>query len=252
MLIDTHCHVLSSEYDNPHAIIKECFDNGLDKMIINGFDADSSIEAVELSKIYTNVYASIGIGPDSIDKYNDDTLEIFQDLIDNNRITAIGEIGLDYYWTKENKDKQIYVFKKMLGLALKNNLPVIIHCRDSFLDTYNILKEYKVKGVIHCFTGSFEIAKLFSDLGFVLAIGGVVTFKNAKQIVKTVEKLSLSNIVLETDSPYLSPEPFRGKKNKPYYIASIAKKISEIKGVSIQEVMDATTNNVKSKFDLDI
>ena len=250
MLIDTHCHVLSSEYDNPDDIIKECFDEGLDKMIINGFDKNSSFEAVSLSKKYKNVYASIGIGPENIDSYDDDTIDDFKRIINENKIVAIGEIGLDYYWTKETKEKQIKVFKSMLQLAKDNNLPVIVHSRDAFEDTYNILKEYNVTGIIHCFTGSLEIAKMYNKIGFYIGIGGVVTFKNAKKEVEAVKNVDISNIVLETDSPYLTPEPYRGKKNKPYYVKHVALKIADIKEMDVKDVIALTSENVLSKFDL--
>lgn len=248
MLIDTHCHVLSSEYDNPDEIIKDSL-NEIDKIIINGFDIESSKEAVALSKKYENVYAAIGIGPEDIDSYSDNTIELFQNLINNNKIIAIGEIGLDYYWTKETKEKQIEVFKSMLNLAKKNNLPVIVHSREAANDTYNLLKEYNVTGILHCFSGSLEMAKRYVDIGFLLGIGGVVTFKNARKLVEVVENIDLSFFALETDSPYLSPEPFRGKKNVPKNINLVAKKISEIKGISFEETLDKISKSVCAKFD---
>lgn len=250
MLIDSHCHILSSEYEKPEDVIKDSKTSGVDKMIINGYDLESSAEAVLLSNEYNYVYASIGIGPENIDDVSDKDFIRLEELINKGKVVAIGEIGLDYYWTKDNKEKQIYVFENMLALAKKYNLPVIVHCRQAIKDTYELLKKYKVTGILHCFSGSAESAKEFIKLGFLIGIGGVVTFKNAKEIKDVVIKIDLSNISLETDSPYLSPEPFRGKVNVPKNVIYVARKIAELKNVSLEEVLEVTSSNVTSKFDL--
>ena len=250
MLIDSHCHILSSEYEKPEDVIKDSKTSGVDKMIINGYDLKSSAEAVLLSNEYNYVYASIGIGPENIDDVSDKDFIKLEELINKGKVVAIGEIGLDYYWTKDNKEKQIYVFENMLALAKKYNLPVIVHCRQAIKDTYELLKKYKVTGILHCFSGSAESAKEFIKLGFLIGIGGVVTFKNAKEIKDVVIKIDLSNISLETDSPYLSPEPFRGKVNVPKNVIHVARKIAELKSVSLEEVLEVTSSNVTSKFDL--
>lgn len=250
MLIDSHCHILSSEYEKPEDVIKDSKTSGVDKMIINGYDLKSSAEAVLLSNEYNYVYASIGIGPENIDDVSDKDFIKLEELINKGKVVAIGEIGLDYYWTKDNKEKQIYVFENMLALAKKYNLPVIVHCRQAIKDTYELLKKYKVTGILHCFSGSAESAKEFIKLGFLIGIGGVVTFKNAKEIKDVVIKIDLSNISLETDSPYLSPEPFRGKVNVPKNVIYVARKIAELKNVSLEEVLEVTSSNVTSKFDL--
>lgn len=250
MLIDSHCHILSSEYEKPEDVIKDSKTSGVDKMIINGYDLESSTEAVLLSNEYNYVYASIGIGPENIDSVSDKDFIKLEELINKGKVVAIGEIGLDYYWTKDNKEKQIYVFENMLALAKKYNLPVIVHCRQAIKDTYELLKKYKVTGILHCFSGSAESAKEFIKLGFLIGIGGVVTFKNAKEIKDVVIKIDLSNISLETDSPYLSPEPFRGKVNVPKNVIYVARKIAELKSVSLEEVLKVTSSNVTSKFDL--
>jgi len=167
------------------------------------------------------------------------------------RIVAIGEIGLDYYWHKDNKEKQRDVFHKQLKLAEKYNLPVVIHSRDSIGEVYEILKEYSLCGVIHCFSGSKEMADNFVKLGYMIGIGGVLTFKNSK-LYQVVESLPLESILLETDSPYLSPEPFRGKVNESRNIPIIAEKVAEIKGLSLETVEKITTDNAIRMFDLDI
>lgn len=250
MLIDSHCHVLKSEYSNPDSVIIESFNQGVKKIIINGYDLQSSMEAVFLAQKYENIYAAIGIGPQNIDDFNNVVFQKLDALASSNKVVAIGEIGLDYYWTKDNKKLQIDVFKNMLTLAKKHNLPVIVHSRKSFLDTYNFLKEYNVRGILHCYSGSVEMAKDFINLGFLIGIGGVVTFKNAKELINVVKEIDLRYLSLETDSPYLSPEPYRGKQNNPKNVILVAQKIAEIKGISTDTVIRVTGNSVRTKFDL--
>jgi len=249
MLIDTHCHVLSSEYDNVNEIIEDAFSNGVNKLIINGFDVDSSKEALRLAEAYENVYAAVGIGPENID-LSDDAIRTIEKLSENDKVVAIGEIGLDYYWTTDNKNDQIKLFIKMLEIAKHRNLPVIVHSRKASEDTYNYLKEYNVKGILHCYSGSTEMAKRFIDLGFLLGIGGVITFKNAKELKEVVNTYEVDNFALETDSPYLSPEPFRGQKNMPRNVRLVAEKIAEIKDLKYEEILDKTGHSVTQLFDL--
>lgn len=250
MLIDSHCHILSDEYEDVQKVIKESAMSGVEKIIINGYDLQTSIEAVEIAETNENVYAAIGIGPENIDGFGEDTFRELKKLLHSKKVVAIGEIGLDYYWTKENVRKQKEVLKKMLELAKNNKLPVIVHSRDALEDTYNVLKEYGVNGIMHCFSGSKEMAKKFIKLGFLIGVGGIVTFKNARKLKEVVESINLSDISIETDSPYLTPEPYRGKKNSPCNIPIIAKKIAEIKGVTLEIVADITSKAVMSKFDL--
>ncbi len=250
MLIDSHCHVLSSEYEDPKKIIEDSFNSGVDKIIINGYDLESSKEAVFLASSYENVYAAVGISPQNVENYNEYTYDMINELVHNDKVVAVGEIGLDYYWTKKNKNKQITVFKEMLKIANENGLPVIVHCRKAFLDTYNLLKEYNVKGILHCYSGSIQMANNFTKLGFLLGIGGVVTFKNAKALQEVVKKVDISYLSLETDSPYLSPEPYRGMKNVPKNVILVAKKIAQIKGMKESEVIKISADSVCSKFDL--
>lgn len=250
MLIDSHCHLLSSEYSDVDEEIRNALSSGVDKIIINGYDLKSSIEAVKLSKKYGKVYAAVGIGPENIDGVtNNDILKI-KELADNDKVVAIGEIGLDYYWTKENKDEQIEMFKNMLSIAKEKNLPVIVHNREAFMDTYNLINEYNVTGILHCFSGSIEMAKEFIKKGFLIGVGGVVTFKNAKKLKEVVKEIPLTSISLETDSPYLSPEPFRGKINTPSNLIYIVREIASIKGVNELDVINVSGSNVTTKFDL--
>lgn len=161
MLIDSHCHVLSSEYDNVDEIIKDSINSGVEKIIVNGYDLKTSKEAVELANKYDHVYAAVGIDPSNVTDVNDETYDIISKLAKEAKVVAIGEVGLDYYWTTENKEMQLKVFKTMLKIAKTNNLPVIVHCRKSFLDTYNLLKESDLTGIIHCYSGSVDMAKRF-------------------------------------------------------------------------------------------
>lgn len=249
MLIDTHCHILSCEYDNVKEVLEDSFKNGVDKLIINGFDVDSSKEAVKLAEKYNNVYAAVGIGPENID-LPEDAIKIISELSKSSKVVAIGEIGLDYYWTTDTKEQQISLFKKMLEIAHTRNLPVIVHSRKASQDTYNYLKEYNVNGILHCYSGSVEMAKRFTKLGFLLGIGGVITFKNAKQLKEVVSSLDVKNFALETDSPYLSPEPFRGQKNAPKNIILVAQKIAQIKNIETKEIIDKTGQSVCTLFDI--
>lgn len=250
MLIDSHCHLLSTEYENVDTEIQKAISNNVKKIIINGIDVITSKEAVELSKKYEEVYAAVGIGPEDILGITDDDIKIIDSLCNNKKVVAIGEIGLDYYWTKENKYDQIKVLKRMLEIANKHKLPVIVHNREATADIYKYLKEYNVVGIMHCFSGSVESAREFIKLGFLIGVGGIVTFKNAKKIKEVVKDIPLSSISTETDSPYLTPEPHRGEKNNPVNLKYIVKKIAEIKNISEQEVMDVTAKNICMKFDL--
>lgn len=249
-MFDTHCHVYKSEMENYEDIIKESDKSNI-KLIINGTDRKSNEEILKLSKIFNNVYASIGYAQDVASDINEDDFSILEEQIKNNKIVAIGEIGIDYYWTKENKDKQIYVFKKQLELAEKYNLPVIVHARDAIQDVYDIIKKSNVrKGSMHCYSGSYEMAKEFIKLGFKIGIDGPITFKNNKKQVELVEKLNLNDLLVETDSPYLSPEPNRGKQNTPLNLIYIINKIAEIKNETPEKVIKILNENTINLYNL--
>lgn len=250
MLIDSHCHLLSTEYDDVDKAIKDALSSGISKLIINGYDVLSSKEAVSLSDKYEEVYAAVGIGPENIDNITEEDLRVIEDLANNKKVVAIGEIGLDYYWTKENKEKQLDVFKRMLQIAKTHDLPVIVHSREAISDTYDLLCSYNVTGILHCYSGSLEMAKEFIKKGFLIGIGGVVTFKNASKLKEVVKNIPLESISLETDSPYLTPEPFRGKQNNPSYLKYIVQEIARLKAINEEDVTHITSSNVKSKFDL--
>lgn len=249
MFIDTHCHIFSEYYDDIDKVISECRDNNIDKIIVNGSNIKSNIEVMELANKYDIVYAAIGFHPTELDDFKEKYFRFLEENINNSKVVAIGEIGLDYHYDNTDKEKQIMVFRRQLDIANKYNKPIIVHSRDSMQDTYNILKQYKVKGSIHCFSGSVEMAREFIKLGYKLGIGGIITYKNAKTIKEVVRDIDLSYILLETDSPYLTPSPYRGESNSPKYIPLIAEAIADIKDVSIVDISRVTTANAEAIFD---
>lgn len=247
-MIDTHAHILKEYYKDIETLIEELKNKNVLKVVNCATSLENSYEVINLAKLTNNfLLPAVGIHPEviqDIDKINE-----IEEIIKNNKIVAIGEIGLDYYWNKENKEKQKDLFNKLLDLAEKYNLPILVHTRDSIQDCFDILKKRNLKGIIHCYSGSYEMAKEFIKLGYKLGIGGVLTFKNSK-LYEVIEKIELKDIVLETDSPYLSPEPFRGKENNPYNIYYVAKKIAEIKNIDIERVIGETTANAYEIFDI--
>lgn len=252
MFIDTHMHIGDDFGVEPDLYVKNASDAQVEVLIASFCEKDDIMLSTKFVEKYKNLYACIGYHPEVSNKIVEKDYEILEEMVKNNpKIVAIGEIGLDYYWNKDNKDKQREVFCKQLEIAEKLKLPVVIHSRNSINETYEILKKYKVSGVIHCFSGSLEMAKKFISLGFLLGIGGVVTFKNSK-LFEVIEKLELTNIVLETDSPYLTPEPNRGKTNESSNIFYIAQKIAEIKNIPLENVAKITTENAIRTFDLPI
>ena len=249
MYIDTHCHITGNDYSDIPFLIEKIMDSGVSKIIVNGTDMESNKEVLELVRKYDIVYGAIGFHPTELDKFSDDDLFWLDEHIDDEKIVALGEIGLDYHYDNMNKEKEISVFRKQLEIAKKHNKPVIVHTRDANQVTYDILSEYELKGSIHCFSGSLEMAREFIKLGYLIGVGGVVTFKNAKNIINVIENIDLEYILLETDAPYLTPEPFRKNKNDSSYISVIAKKIADIKNVSCDDVAVITSENSCLLFD---
>lgn len=248
MLVDTHCHIFKEYYDDIDLVIKRAKNVGVGMIIVNGYNMVSNKEVLELVKKYDIVYGALGIQPEEIGDYTDDNLNFITKHINDDKIIAVGEIGLDYHYDID-RDKQKELFKKQLNIAKKYNKPVIIHSRDCIQETYDILKEFHIKGIMHCYSGSVEMAHKFINLGFLLGIGGISTFKNARKLIDVIREIDLEYIVLETDSPYLTPEPYRGKKNEPAYLKFILEKICKIKDLSYKEIESYTTSNVIRLFD---
>lgn len=250
MFIDTHLHLSRNYGENPVKFVKNVVLNNVKVMIVSFCDKDSIIESGKLELNFPGVYYSFGFHPDVASIIENDDIDFLVKMInDNEKVVSIGEIGLDYYYKKENRLDQIKLFERQLKIAEEINLPVVIHSRDAACDTYDILSKYNISGVIHCFSGSLEMAMKYIKLGFYIGIGGVVTFKNSK-LQDVVKNIPLTSIVLETDSPYLAPDPYRGTTNESKNIPIIAKKIAELKGVSVEEVMNITSKNAISLFDL--
>ena len=247
-LIDTHCHL--SLVDDIDIYLMDAEHNNVKKIIISGCDKQSIRDGLEIIKRYDNVYMTIGYHPDEVDNLKEEDILELEDIIKNNiKIVGIGEIGLDYCHNDTNTELQKFYFLKQLDLAKKLNLPVVIHTREAIQDTYDILKQYSVNGILHCYSGSLEMAKLFIKQGFYLGIGGVLTFKNS-HLKEVVTEVPLESLVLETDSPYLSPEPYRGKVNSSRNIKIIADVLSKLTNKTLQEITKITTNNANKLFDL--
>lgn len=249
MLIDSHCHLSHNDYENVEQIIKNMEDN---IMIVSGADFESNIDVVKLCSNYPNIYGVLGIHPTEITDDIEEHLKYIEEHINDKHIVGIGEIGLDYHYECD-KNIQKEIFIRQIRLALKYNKPIVIHTRDAIQDTYDILNSenaYQVNVTIHCFSESLEMAKLFIKKGAKLGVGGIVTFKNAKKIQEVVQNIDLKHILLETDSPYLAPEPLRGTKNEPKNVYLVAQKIAEIKGMDIADVIAVTTDNSRAQFDL--
>lgn len=247
-LVDTHCHIYGESYkDDLDEVLQRSGEN-LEFIVNIGYDLWSSETSAELANKYSFAYATVGVHPTDISGYTDEVEAKLIELCENSKVVAIGEIGLDYYWMKDPKDIQEIYFRKQMEIARKVNKPVVIHTRDAMEDTVNILQEYKdVKGIMHCYPGSYETAKLLMDR-YYFGVAGVVTFKNNVKTKEFVEKMPLDRLIIETDSPYLTPVPYRGKRNEPSYVEFVAQEVANIKGISIEEVIKVTTENAKKIY----
>lgn len=249
MFIDTHCHISKEYFDDIPNLIDKIVKSGVNKVIVNGCDMKSNLEVLELVEKYDIVYGALGFHPTELDDFSDEQLFWLEKNINNKKIVAIGEIGLDYHYDNTDKVKQKEVFEKQLQIASKYHKPVIVHSRDAINDTYNIISKYNVIGSLHCFSSSKEMAERFIKLGFYIGIGGVCTYKNAKEIKEVIKAIALEYIILETDTPYLSPEPVRKEKNTPCNIPIIASYIASLKDVDLSIVSKVTSANASRLFD---
>jgi TatD DNase family protein len=252
MFIDTHCHISKEDYENIDKVITDAKNSNVNYLIVSGCDKKSIKEAIEIANKYDNVYLTLGYHPSEANITTDKDLEDLKEIIKNNKkVIGIGEIGLDYHWEKENKEKQKALFIKQINIAKELDLPIVIHSRDAFQDTYDILKDTKHRGVIHCFSGNIENAKMYSNIGYYFGIGGVLTFNNSN-LKETIKQISIDRILLETDSPYLAPTPYRGSQNEPKYIPVIAKTLSEILNIEIEELEKIIAENTSKIFNIKI
>ncbi len=252
MLVDTHCHL--DEYsDDELEIVMSRMKNHV--MIVCGVNAFTNRRVLQLCDTYNNIYGVIGIHPEEIAQVKEEDFDEMEVMLKSSKVVGIGEIGLDYHYTKENMEKQKAIFIRQIELAKKYRMPIVIHSREAIQDTYDILCQYRgqnLQFILHAYSGSVEMAKKFIDLGVKFGIGGVVTFKNAGRVKEVVETISMDHFLLETDSPYLTPEPYRGTKNKPYYVKLVAEKVAELKRMPVEDVIKITSNHAISIFRLPI
>ncbi|CAG9610123.1 TatD family hydrolase [Pseudoneobacillus rhizosphaerae] len=252
MLFDTHAHLNADQYkEDLHEVMKRAKEAGVSNIVVVGFDTLTINRAVELAEAHDYIYACVGWHPvDAIDMTDDD-LKWIEELANHPKVVAIGEMGLDYHWDKSPHDIQKDVFRKQIRLAKKVKLPIVIHNRDATADIVEILREEgaaEVGGIMHCFSGSVEIAKECLDMNFYISLGGPVTFKNAKKPKEVALEIPLDKLLIETDCPYLTPHPYRGQRNEPSYVKLVAEQIAEIKGVTFEEIARATSDNAKKLF----
>ena len=247
-LIDSHCHIDSDRYNDDRDDVIKRIGEELDFAVNIGYDMSSSIESLNLAKKYDFIYATVGFHPADLKGYNEETERQMEQLAWDERVVAIGEIGLDYHWMESPKEVQKEFFRRQMEIARRVGKPVVIHSREAMADTLEILDEYMdVAGIIHSYPGSYESAKKVMDR-YYFGINGVLTFKNNVKTKEVVSKLPLERIIIETDSPYLTPVPFRGKRNEPGYVKYVAQEIADIKGVSLEEVVRVTNENTRRAY----
>lgn len=252
-LIDSHCHLTDEKFNTDRDFIIKDLDNFLIKAIINPSEnIETSKKAVDLSKKYDNVYSCVGFHPENADEFKDSDIEILRELLKEEKCVGIGEIGLDYYWRDDNKKKQREVFIKQLELAKEVNKPVVIHSRDATGETFDILKEYKDQIIcqMHCFSESKEMMQRYMKLGFYISLGGVVTFKNSKKAKEVAKEMPIDKLMLETDSPYMAPEPYRSLRNDPRKIIEVAKVIADLREMKLKKLIKHTTKNTERFFNI--
>ena len=250
MLFDTHAHMNDPVFDQDREqVLLSLKDKGVALMMNVGCCLDSSRDCIAMAEKYPFVYASVGSHPDSAAEINDAVLEEYRKMAQHPKVKAIGEIGLDYYYEDIPRDIQQKAFRMQMALAKELDMPVIIHERDAHDDGMRIVKEFKgVSGVFHCYSGSAEMARQLVNMGWYIGFTGVLTFKNARKAVETATSIPLDRIVLETDCPFMAPEPFRGKRNDPGYLYRMAEKLAELRGLSVEEVHAITTENAKRLY----
>ncbi len=248
-IFETHAHYDDEQFDNDRSILlPQIFAGGVSPIINVGATMRGTYASVKMAEEYDDIYAAVGIHPSEYKDFNEDTISILRDLSKNPKVVAIGEIGLDYYWDKDESVQKFQreIFAKQIALAKEVDLPIIVHSRDAAKDTFDIIKSAstdKLRGVVHCYSGSVEMAREYVKMGFYIGVGGVVTFKNAKTLVNVVEDIPLTDILLETDSPYMAPTSHRGERNDSSYLTLVAGRIAELKGTTAEEVVEITRNN---------
>lgn len=250
VFVDSHAHLDDEAFDEDREeVIKDILSGG--NYFFNiGCDLKTSYSSYELSKKYDHVYAVVGVHPHEAKYYTAETREALKELLTKDKVMAIGEIGLDYHYDLSPRDVQREVFIDQINLAREMDVPIVIHTREAMEETYEILEKHAkgMKVLLHCYTGSIEMARKYLKLGYKLALGGALTFKNAKNTVDIAKEVDLKDLLIETDSPYMTPVPYRGKRNDPRKVVLVAEKLAEIKGISTEEVLEATKKNAFEFF----
>ena len=248
-IFDTHAHYDDSRFDEDRdELLSSLYSKGVTNVINCGCDLKSSLKALELAEKYDFIYAAVGVHAHEAEETTESDLKAIEELYKKDKVVAVGEIGLDYHYDFSPRERQIEVFERQLALAKELDLPVIVHDREAHEDTMNLLKKYRPKGVVHCFSGSAEMVKEVVKLGMYIGLGGAVTFKNARKPVEVAEYLPLEYLLLETDAPYMTPIPYRGQRCDSGHIAYTAQKIAEVKGMDIQELIDKCNANSHRLF----
>ena len=250
MLFDTHAHLNDPAFDEDREALLENFRDARVGLVLNaGCSLESSKDCIALAERYPWIYASVGTHPDSADEVDETVLEAYRQMCSHEKVKAIGEIGLDYYYETIPRDVQQRAFRMQMGLAQELDMPVIVHERNAHEDGMTIVKEFpKVTGVFHCYSGSAEMARQLVNMGWYIGFTGVLTFKNARKAVETAQRIPLERIVLETDCPFMAPEPYRGRRNHPGYLMQMALKLAQIREMDVEDVIRITTENAKRLY----
>jgi TatD DNase family protein len=250
MLIDTHVHLNDKKFkDDYKEVIERALANDVKKLIVVGYDHKTNKRAIQLAEEYDFIYATVGFHPTDAKNITDQDFEQLIPLLQHPKVVGIGECGMDFYWDKEHIDQQVQVFSRQIELSKEFDLPLIIHMRDASDATYNVLHDYApLKGIMHCYSGSADMAQHYMDLGLHISLGGPVTFKNGRVPKEVAKVVPLDKLLVETDAPYLSPHPFRGKRNEPSRVKLVAEEIAKVKGIPYQEVAKVTTKNASDLF----
>ena len=254
MAIDTHAHLFDEAFDSDrNDVINRIVENKINKVVLVGFSKDTNLKAQELASKYDFIYPTAGYHPSEANDISEADIMELEEFINKNKVYAIGECGLDYYWVKDNKEQQKWVFEEQIKLSIKYDLPLVIHCRDAVSDVYEMLKKYanKAKFVMHCYSGSLEMSREFIRLGGYISLGGPVTFKNAIVPKEVAKEVPLDRLLIETDCPYLAPTPYRGKRNESSYVRNVLKEISTLREMNEEELESILDQNSISFFKLD-
>jgi TatD DNase family protein len=254
MLIDSHAHLEMPEFKKDlEAVIQRAKESGVEYIFTVGTEKKDWKKALEIANSHPSIYAILGVHPHNAKEIDDETYPVLEELCKNGKVKAFGEIGLDFFRNLSPRDIQLKKFREQIGLAKELGLPIVVHDREAHQETMEILKSEKAEecgGIIHCFSGNFEMAKFCIEMGFYISIPGSITFKNAEGLRKVVKEIPLESLLVETDAPFLTPEPFRGKRNEPSYVRYTAQKVAEIKNVSFERVAEVTTENALRVYKL--